>query len=424
MTFKFLVRFRVQRKLLFSKQPNFYLKKVKISLTIAIVKLINFMIEEKISSKLPDVGTSIFTVMSALANQHQAVNLSQGFPDYPVDRNLLSIVQEVAINGSHQYAPMQGLPALRHGVSGMICKNVGIKLSDAEIAITAGATQAIFTAITSLVRKNDEVVLFAPAYDCYEPAIKVNGGKALIVQLEEPDFKPNWGEVEALMNERTRMIIINTPHNPTGSVWDKEDFIHLQEVVKNTGIIILSDEVYDHISFKEGGHLSVLNFPELRSRSFVVGSFGKVFHITGWKIGYVTAPEILMKEFLKVHQYNVFCVNTQAQQALSLYIERHYHPHSARNFLKSKKDHFRQMITNPRLRLLPCNGTYFQLIDFSGVSNLRDVEFAKELTIQNGLATIPLSVFSPKGAADNYLRLCFAKKDETLVQAAEILNKL
>lgn len=378
-----------------------------------------------INSKLPKVGTTIFTVMSALANEHGAINLSQGFPDFPVSAELIDLVTKFMKAGKNQYAPMQGVPELRSVISEKTKKLYGKKYDVAnEINVTAGATQAIYTAITACVREGDEVILFTPAYDCYEPAIELNGGKTIFSQLQTPNYTPNWDEVKKLVNSRTRMIVINTPHNPTGSVWSEQDMQQLEKITDGTDIIVLSDEVYEHIIFDNKTHQSVARFPSLASRSFIVISFGKTFHATGWKMGYVLAPETLMAEFRKVHQFNVFTCHSPVQYALAEYLCHEDNYLKLGQFYQAKRDLFNQLITGSRFKPVPTYGTYFQLLDYSDITDENDVSFAERLTKEKGIASIPVSVFYNAKTDNKVLRFCFAKNDDTLEKGAEILCRI
>ncbi|WP_338732555.1 methionine aminotransferase [Mangrovimonas cancribranchiae] len=376
-------------------------------------------------SKLPQVGTTIFTEMSALANKHDAINLSQGFPNFKSDEKLMAYVTQAMHSGYNQYAPMAGNIELRQAIANKFKSLYNSTYQpETEITVTAGATQAIFTIISAFIRPEDEVIIFRPAYDCYEPAITLHGGKTVSVQLEAPNYLVNWDDVEAKMSSKTKMIIINTPHNPTGTLWTKRDMIKLQEVTKNTNIIVLSDEVYEHIVFDDEKHQSVCLFPELKSRSFITASFGKTFHNTGWKVGYCCAPEILMKEFKKVHQFNVFSVNHPMQKGLADYMQTPSHYLELSAFYQRKRDLFLKLIKDSKLKAKPSKGTYFQIVDFSNITDESDIDFAKRLTIDYKLASIPLSVFNENNRDDKVLRFCFAKTNETLESAAEILCSL
>ncbi len=377
------------------------------------------------SSKLPEVSTTIFTVMSQLANEQNAINLSQGFPGFKSDQSLIDLVTKAMNDGHNQYAPMAGLYALREKV----CKKINSLCNsnynpETDITITAGATQAIFTVISACISKDDEVILFTPAYDCYEPAIMLQGGKPINISLKLPDFSIDWNEVKEKISSKTRMIIINSPHNPSGTVLSQEDLLILQELVRNTGILILSDEVYEHIIFDGLKHQSVAAFSELAVRSFITASFGKTFHNTGWKMGYCVAPRELMREFQKVHQFNVFCVNHPIQVALATYLENPEKYLSLSAFYQQKRDLFLDGIKGSRWEFTPASGTYFQLLSFKNITQEKDVDFAKRLTIENKVASIPISVFNKKNEDPKMLRFCFAKSEEALNQATEILRKL
>jgi methionine transaminase len=378
-----------------------------------------------ISSKLPKVGTTIFTTMSALAAEHKAINLAQGFPDYEPEPELLELVRKYHDKGFNQYAPMQGALPLRQILSFYIEQRYGLTYNPfSEITVTAGATQAIFTAILALVGEGDEVVVFTPAYDCYEPAIELAGAKPVYVQLKSPDYKVDWSEVKKLVSRKTRMIIINTPHNPTGTVFSKQDMMELEKLTANSDIVVLSDEVYEHMVFDGGIHHSVCRYPKLAERALAVSSFGKNFHATGWKLGYIACPENLMAEFNKVHQYNVFAANHPLQMAIADFIGKKGDFHYLSTFYQEKRDLFRNLLQQSRLKLLPSKGSYFQLADFSAVSDESDVDFCVRLTKEIGVAAIPVSVFYPREYDEKVVRFCFAKKEETLQAAAELLNKI
>ncbi|HLU86001.1 MAG TPA: methionine aminotransferase [Vicingaceae bacterium] len=378
-----------------------------------------------IKSKLPKVQTTIFTVMSRLAHEHQAINLSQGFPDFESDDALKDLVHLAMKKGHNQYAPMAGLMELREQIAIKTQNLYGtIYHPDTEITVTAGATQAIYTAISAVIHEGDEVIIFTPAYDCYEPAVEMNGGRAVIVQMRAPDYKIDWTHVRKLINPRTKMIIINTPHNPTGTMLDKEDFIALEKLIANTDIILLSDEVYEHIVFDDNKHYSAAMFPKLAERSFIVASFGKTFHNTGWKLGYCIAPEMLMNEFRKVHQYIVFSVNTPMQYALAEYLKNENNYLRLGSFYQQKRDFFINAIRNSKFEIIPSKGTYFQLLGYKKISHEKDTDFAVSLTVDYKIASIPISVFYNQHLDDKMLRFCFAKKTETLAKAAEILNKI
>lgn len=376
-------------------------------------------------SKLPNVGTSIFTVMSALANEHNALNLSQGFPNFKSDQTLIDLVTNAMNSGYNQYAPMAGNLELRVAITNKFEKLYNTTYHpDYEITVTAGATQAIFTIISTFVKPNDEVIIFNPAYDCYGPAIELHGGKTISVQLEAPFYKVDWEEVSQKITSKTKMIIINTPHNPSGTIFSKDDMLKLETLLKGTNIILLSDEVYEHIIFDDEKHQSACLFPDLKSRSFIVASFGKTFHNTGWKLGYCCAPKELMDEFKKVHQFNVFCVNHPTQKGFADYLHEANHYLELSEFYQRKRDLFLNLIKDSRFKFIPAQGTYFQGLDYSNITMENDVDFAKHLTIEHKIASIPLSIFNTGNLDKKILRFCFAKTDETLKAAAEILNKV
>ncbi len=373
-------------------------------------------------SKLPKVGTTIFSKMSALAASENAVNLSQGFPDFNCSDDLIELVSQAMRSGNNQYAPMPGVMALRESIAEKTEKLYsGVYNPETEITVTAGATQAIFTAIAATVKEGDEVILFTPAYDCYEPAIELVGAKAVYVQLKEPEYRINWEEVKKVINQRTKLIIINTPHNPTGAIMTGQDMIQLEKLLDKSDILVLSDEVYEHIIFDGYEHQSVARFPKLAERSFIVSSFGKTYHTTGWKIGYCLAPAELMKEFRKTHQYNVFSVHTPVQIAYAQFLKNEESYLSLRNFYQEKRDLFRSLIEGSRFDLLHTAGSYFQLLGYEKISEKSDVDFAVELTQKQKIASIPISVFYNRPIDNKVLRFCFAKEDETLKRAADIL---
>lgn len=379
----------------------------------------------KHQSKLPNIGTTIFSVMSALANEHSAINLSQGFPNYPSPQKLNDLVAKAMDNGYNQYAPMAGNLDLRLAITNKY--NLLYKSNyhpETEITVTAGATQAIYTIISAFVKQGDEVIIFKPAYDCYQPAIEVNGGKTIPIQLSAPGYKVNWDEVASKLSSKTKMMIINTPHNPSGTIWSEDDMLQLEKLTKNTNIIVLSDEVYEHIVFDGEQHHSICKFPELKSRSFITASFGKTFHNTGWKIGYCCAPKDLMAEFRKVHQFNVFSVNHPAQKGIADYMTDTNTYLGLNNFFQQKRDLFLNLISDSRFKFTPSKGTYFQVLDYSEITDEHDVDFAKRLTKEFKIASIPLSVFNENGTDDKVLRFCFAKTNETLVKASEILKRI
>ena len=368
-----------------------------------------------IFSKLPKVGTTIFTKMSAMANKHEALNLSQGFPDFPIDPKLIDCTLKAMKSGYNQYAPMPGLIDLREAIAKKIEDAYSIAYHpETEITITSGATQAIFTAIAAFVKEEDEVIIFTPAYDCYQPAIELVGGKPVFVQLKSPDYKINWEEVKKLISQRTRMIIINTPHNPTGTLLSEEDLKELEKITAHSEIIILSDEVYEHIVFDGQKHASICRNKGLADRSIAVFSFGKTFHVTGWKMGYCIGPKQLMVEFRKVHQFNVFSSNHPLQHALTEYLNDSENYLSLSSFYQKKRDVFLSAITGSRFKVIPSKGTYFQLLDYSSISDQNDVMFAERLVHEYKIASIPVSVFYNSPLDEKVLRFCFAKKEQTL----------
>lgn len=378
-----------------------------------------------LSSKLPHVGTTIFTQMTMLANAHQALNLSQGFPDFEADPRLVKLVTEAMQNGYNQYAPMIGVQSLRDAIVKKYDQIYNIEVdATEELTITSGGTQAIFTAIATVVRPKDEVIIFEPAYDCYAPTVELFGGRVVPVRLLAPDFRIDWDYVATLMNSKTRLIIINNPNNPTGKVLGKEELIKLGALLEGTRILLLSDEVYEHIVFDGASSQSVLEIPTLRERSFVVASFGKLLHTTGWKIGYCVAPPQLTHEFRKVHQFNVFSVNAPMQFAIAEYLEDISYVKGLSSFFERKRNLLKDGLKGSRFTILPCEGTYFLNINYSGISNEKEFEFACSLTTHHKIATIPLSAFYKEVTNQQVLRVCFAKKDETLAKAIEILNQI
>ena len=379
----------------------------------------------QLTPKLINVETSIFTVMSALANKHNAINLSQGFPNFESDQKLIDAVSKAMNSGYNQYAPMAGNLELRQAIAKKfeILYNTSYH-PETEITVTAGATQAIFTIISTFIKAGDEVILFKPAYDCYEPAIKLNGGKPVAIALKAPNYKIDWELVEQAINHNTKMIIINTPHNPSGTVMSNPDLLKLQDLTNDTDIIVLSDEVYEHIIFDGEQHQSACRFPQLKERSFITASFGKTFHNTGWKTGYCCAPKTLMEAYRNVHQFNVFSVHHPTQKGLADYLVEPHHYLDLSNFYQEKRDTFLNLIKDSRFKFTPSKGTYFQVLDFSEITSEKDTDFAKRLTIEKGIASIPLSVFNDHQRDDNVLRFCFAKTEDTLKAAAEILNNI
>lgn len=376
-------------------------------------------------SKLPGTGTSIFAVMSKLAEEHNAINLSQGFPDFPISEKLISLVNKYMKLGYNQYAPMPGIPDLRQQIAARVERTYGVTYDpDKEINITAGATQAIFTAITAFIRDEDEVVVFEPAYDSYVPSVKLQGGMVKYAELKYPDYSVDWEQLPRLISPRTKMIIINSPHNPTGSLIKAEDLKKMEQLIKNTDIIVLSDEVYEHLIFDKHEHQSVCRFPGLASRSIIVGSFGKTFHTTGWKMGYALAPENLMKEFRKTHQFVVFACNTPVQYAMAEFLKYKSNYEGLPRFYQQKRDYFLELIRDSRFKPIPSKGTYFQLLDYSDISDEKETDFSIRLVTENKIASIPVSVFYHKKKDHKVLRFCFAKTDETLEKAAEILCRI
>ena len=377
-------------------------------------------------SKLPDVGVTIFTRMSQLAAEEGALNLSQGFPDFDAPAALLDRVSHYLHSGMNQYAPMMGLPALRQAISEKVAALYGLSVDPAdEVTITSGATEALYCAIAAVVRPGDEVILFEPAYDSYEPVVRLHGGVVRRVVLTGPDFAVDWAEVAALCSERTRLIITNSPHNPTGAVWGPGDLQALEDLVHRTGCYVVADEVYEHIVFDGQRHESVCRYPELFASSFVVSSFGKTYHVTGWKIGYCVAPASLTVEFRKLHQYVTFTSNTPIQCALADFLTEHAEHHQQLgSFYEHKRDRLRAGLAGSRFRLLPCAGTYFQALDYSAISEEEDVRWTERLTREAKLALIPLSVFYAQPPAERLVRVCFAKDDATLDAATELLCQL
>ena len=376
-------------------------------------------------SKLPNVVTNIFTQMSNLSREYNAINLSQGFPNFKTDTKLFELVANAMNNEHNQYAPMLGVLSLREAIATKFQKLYNSNYNpENEIVITAGATQAIYTIISAFIQKDDEVILFKPAYDSYEPTVELNGGKIIPIQLVHPNYKVNWNEVKEKISSKTKMIIVNTPQNPCGTIFSKEDMLTLENITKDTNIIVLSDEVYEHMIYDGKQHQSVCLFPELKKRSFITASFGKTFHNTGWKMGYCCGPQELMEEFIKVHQFNVFCVNHPIQIALAQYLEDDSHYKELSSFFQTKRDTFLSAIRGSKFTFIPSEATYFQLLSYSDITDEGDVEFAKRLTREYKIASIPLSVFNENQLDFKALRFCFAKTDDTLLQAAEILNKI
>jgi methionine transaminase len=378
-----------------------------------------------VETKLPAVGTTIFTVMSTLAAEKGAVNLGQGFPDFDCDPKLVQAVTDAMTRGLNQYPPMTGVPALREAVAAKIEAMYGRKYDPAtEITITAGATQAIITAVLAVVRPGDEVIVLEPCYDSYVPNIELAGGTVVRVPLVPGTFRPDFGKIAAALNPKTRAILVNTPHNPSATVWTREEMLQLQELLAPTDTLLISDEVYEHMVFDGQQHQSAARFPGLAARAFIVSSFGKTYHVTGWKVGYVAAPASLTAEFRKVHQFNVFTVNTPVQHALAVYMADPQPYLQLPAFYQRKRDLFREGLKRTKFRVLPSEGSYFQCVDISAVSPLGEADFCKWLTTEIGVAAIPLSAFYGNSFDQHVVRFCFAKKEETLNTAIERLAKL
>ena len=379
----------------------------------------------KLQSKLPDVGITIFTIMSKLANEHNAINLSQGFPDFDVHPDLLALVDNYMRSGYNQYAPMQGVQTLRERIAEKVLALYRADYDpESEITVTSGATEALFAAISAVVQQGDEVVILEPAFDSYVPVIKLNGGIPVYVEYKFPDYRIDWNDVRNVLSSKTRLIILNSPHNPTGAVFTETDISELKNILQDTNVLILSDEVYEHIIFDGVRHESIARHPELTERSFVISSFGKTYHTTGWKIGYCLAPAPLSKEFQRVHQFLTFAPNTPIQYAYAQFMKNKGIYLNLSEFYQKKRDKFLSLIKHSRFKALPCRGTYFQMLDYSAISNEPDVEFSKRLTTEHGVASIPPSVFYHHQVDHKVLRFCFAKKDETLEKAAEKLCKI
>ena len=374
-------------------------------------------------SKLPDVGTTIFTVMSKLAAEHNAINLSQGFPDFPIDEQLKQFLSDISFSDEHQYRPMPGSPTLLNAITNQINSQYGRSiLPDRELLVTAGATQGIFTAIMALVNAGDEVIILDPSYDCYNPAVRLAGGVPVHVDMTD-DLMPDWQRISDSISDKTRLIITNNPHNPSGRVWGEKDMKELERIMmENPQLLMLSDEVYEYITFEQK-HLSVNQRSSIRDRAIVVSSFGKTYHITGWKIGYLVAPENLMSEIKKVHQFNVFSVNSTGQEALAKYVPVSA-PAELGSMYKAKRNLFTSLLKESNFKLLPSQGTYFQVADYSNISDENDIDFCKYLTEKVGVAAIPISVFNASGKDNKLIRFCFAKQEATLIEAAKKLCKI
>jgi len=379
----------------------------------------------QIRSKLPSAGTTIFTVMSALAAEHGAVNLGQGYPDYAMSEELIELVNKAMRDGFNQYVPMQGYLPLREALAEKIQYLYGMSVNpDTQITITPGGTYAIYTSLTTVLRPGDEVIIFEPAYDSYIPNVEVNGAVPILIELKFPDYKINWDAVRAKISPRTKMIMLNSPHNPTGSVLSEQDMNELRSVVQGTNIFVCSDEVYEHLIFDNIAHQSILRYPDLMERSFVCFSFGKVYHCTGWKLGYCIASAELTKEFRKIHQFNCFACHTPSQVALSNFLSDRNSYLSLSSFMQKKRDHFVSLMTNTRFDLLKSSGSYFLCASYHEISDESDRDFSIRITKEYRVTTIPVSVFYRSGTDHNVVRFCFAKKNETLEAAVERLAKI
>ena len=383
------------------------------------------MPQPSIISKLPDIAPTIFTVMSSLAIEHKAINLGQGFPDYPMSKELISLVNKYMKHGHNQYTHMHGLPALRDTIAEKIFNLYQTNINaQSEITITPGGTYAIYTSLTAVLRPGDEVIVFEPAYDSYIPNIEINGATPVLIPLTYPDYKINWDLVKKSITANTKMIMLNSPHNPTGSVLSKEDIIALQDVVKGTNIFILSDEVYEHLVYDGLQHESILRYPDLLQRSFVCFSFGKIYHCTGWKLGYCIAPPHMTEEFRKVHQFNCFSCNTPMQFALAEYLRQKDSYIHVGSFLQQKRDYFQQLMEQTKFKPFVSHGSYFQLYSYADISDESEKDFSMRLTKQIRVVTIPVSAFYKKGQDNKVVRFCFAKKEATLEKAVKRLIKL
>jgi methionine aminotransferase len=379
----------------------------------------------RLASKLPNVGTTIFTVMSKLASDVGAINLSQGFPDFDCDPALIDAVARHMREGRNQYAPMQGVPALRQAIAAKYELFHGRRYDpDTEVTVTSGGTEAIFDAVTAVCGRGDEAIVLEPCYDCYVPAIELSGATHVVTSLTLPDYRIDWDALRAAVTPRTRLLIINTPHNPTGAILTRTDIDHLKALVAGTDILIVSDEVYEHLIFDDAQHESMARYPELAERSFIIGSFGKTYHVTGWKAGYAVAPAALSAEFRKVHQFVTFSTSTPMQYALADMMAAPERLRDLGPFYQAKRDLFLRLMEGSRFRPLPCRGSYFQLMDYSAITDEADADFAIRLTKEFGVASIPTSSFLYRSAAPKVLRFCFAKKDDTLEQAAERLSRV
>jgi methionine aminotransferase len=378
-----------------------------------------------IQSKLPDVGTTIFTVMSGLANQYNAINLGQGFPDYQMSEELMNKVNEVMHKGWNQYVPMQGYMPLRESIAEKAEYLYGTKINpDSGITITPGGTYAIYTALTTILQPGDEVIVFEPAYDSYIPNIEINGARPVLIDLKFPDYRIDWDVVKRSITSRTKAILINSPHNPTGAVLGEDDIKELRNIVRGTNIFIVSDEVYEHLIFDDIPHQSILRYPDLFERSFVCFSFGKTYNCTGWKLGYCIAPAELMKEFRKVHQFNCFCCHTPSQVALAEFLKNKEAYLSLSGFMQEKRDYFIKLMANTRFTMLDSKGSYFICAKYDRISDEADKDFSIRITKEYSVATIPVSSFYKAGTDNKVIRFCFSKKKETLEAAVERLMKI
>ena len=376
-----------------------------------------------LSKKIPHIPESIYPVMTSLALEHNAINLAQGFPSFGIDKELMRLVDKYTSLGKNQYAPIMGVPELRENLSKKMEFIYGcLYKPDTEMCITAGATQGIFTAVSAIVNKGDEVIIIDPAFESYEPVVKFNGGEVRRSPLKEGSFEIDWDDIRSKISEKTRMLIINTPQNPTGKLFTERDIENLRKTVSKTDIIILSDEVYEHIVFDGKKHESISKYPDLAERSFIVYSLGKTYHVTGWRLGYVCAPEQLMREFVKAHQYQVYSVPTPLQYAISEYILKKEKYLELSQFFQEKRDFFLKCLQGSKFVPAPCSGSYFQLLNYSAITQENDVEFAKRLTIENKVASIPISLFYENRRQDHLLRFCFAKEREDLERGAERLH--
>lgn len=379
----------------------------------------------QIQSKLPNVGTTIFTVMSSLAAQHNAINLGQGFPDFPMNEELEALVNEAMQSGHNQYTHMNGYIPLREALAEKVAYLYGTTINpDTQITVTPGGTYALYTAFATILQPGDEVIVFEPAYDSYIPQIELTGAKAVTLELTFPEYSIDWNAVRSKLTDRTRAIVINTPHNPTGAVLSEEDITQLRGIVKNSNILIISDEVYEHLIFDGLQHQSILKYPDLLERSFVSFSFGKVYHATGWKLGYSISSPYLMNEFRKIHQYNAFSCDTPKQVALATFLKKREHYLELGYFLQQKRDYFQKLMAGTKLKALPSHGSYFQIYSYADLSNESEKDYAVRLTKEHGVATIPVSAFYQNEVNNKVLRFCFAKKEATLEAAVERLVKL